>query len=58
MEAEREEELERSLPDGDMRSSVGSWGETFWERNVVSGLVRSIAWDIGSRRGEILGKML
>ena len=60
IEAERGEELERSLPVGDMRSNVGSWGEAFCERNVVSGLVSSMVWDIGSRRREkgSWGKML
>lgn len=44
--AGRGEELERSLPSGDTRRSVGSWGEVFCERNVVRGLVRSIVWDM------------
>lgn len=60
IEAGRGEELERSFPVGDMRRSVGSWGEAFCERKVVSGLVRSMVWDIGSRRREkgSWGKML
>jgi hypothetical protein len=57
-DAERGEELERSLPVGDMRRSVGSWGDAFCERKVVSGFVRSMVWDIGSRRRESWGKML
>lgn len=44
--AGRGEELERSLPSGETRRRVGSWGDVFWERNVVRGLVRSIVWDI------------
>jgi len=42
IEAGRGEELERSFPVGDMRRSVGSWGDAFCERNVVSGLVSSM----------------
>lgn len=55
IEAERGEELERSLPVGEMRRRVGSWGEAFWERKVVRGLVRSMVWDIGLWRRESWG---
>lgn len=57
-EAESGEELERSLPSGETRRRVGSWGDVFCERKVVRGLVRSIVWDIGSGRVEVGGKML
>lgn len=46
VEAGRGEQLERSLPVGEISSIVGSSGEVFWERNVVRGLVRSILSDI------------
>jgi hypothetical protein len=49
--AGRGEELERSLPVGDIRSRVGSWGMVFWERKVVRRLVRSMVLDIGERDG-------
>jgi hypothetical protein len=51
-EAGSGEELERSFPVGEMRMRVGSCGVVFWERKVVRRLVRSMVWDIASRRSE------
>jgi hypothetical protein len=52
VDAGRGEVLERSLPVGDKRMRVGSWGVVFWERKVVRRFVRSIVCDIMSRSGE------
>ena len=41
------EELERSLPVGESRRRVGSWGEVLLARKVESRFVRSMVWDIG-----------
>jgi hypothetical protein len=56
VDAGRGEELERSLPVGDNRMRVGSWGVVFWERKVVRRFVRSIVCDIGSRSSEGEGR--
>ena len=42
----RGDELDRSLPFGDIRIRVGSWEEVFWERKVVKRFVRSIVCDM------------
>ena len=52
VEAGRGEELDSSLPVGERRMRVGSWGAVFWERKVVSRLAISIVCDIESRSSE------
>tara|TARA_R110002060_G_scaffold5246_2_gene8169 strand:- start:954 stop:1220 length:267 start_codon:yes stop_codon:yes gene_type:complete len=51
VEAGKGEELERSLPVGESRRSVGSWGVVFCARKAVRRLVRSIVCDIGLTSG-------
>jgi hypothetical protein len=41
-EAGRGDELERSLPSGDMSKRVGNCGEVFCDKKVVRGWVSSI----------------
>jgi hypothetical protein len=46
-EAGKGEELESSLPSGDMSSRVGNCGEVFCDRKVVRGWVSSIVSVVG-----------
>lgn len=51
VEAGKGEELERSLPVGESRRSVGNWGVVFCARKAVRRLVRSIVCDMASKSG-------
>ena len=46
VEAGDGEELQRSLPVGESRRRVCSWGVVLWERKVVRRLVRSMVFDM------------